>query len=106
LHNDTRSCASSIANRRRAVLTNFELMQQRNQDPATRAPERVAERNRASSWVDIIGTETKDLGVGFDDHGEGFVELPDGDVFLLEAGLLEELLDAGGGGDGEVDGVC
>jgi hypothetical protein len=65
----------------------------------------VSERNRSSSWVDVVSSETEDLGVGLDDGGEGLVELPDGDVLLLQAGLLEQLLDAGCGGDGEVDGV-
>jgi hypothetical protein len=65
----------------------------------------VSKSNSSSPGVYIIGTETENLGVGFDDGGEGFVELPDGDVVLWETGLLEKLLDTGGGGDGEVDGV-
>jgi hypothetical protein len=65
----------------------------------------VAKRNSSSTWVDIVSAQTEDLGIGFDDGGKGFVELPDGDVFFFEAGLLEELLDAGGGSDGEVDGI-
>jgi hypothetical protein len=80
-------------------------MQQRHQYPATRATKCVSKCNSTSPWVDVVGTQTEDLGVGFDDGSEGLVELPDGDVFLLEPGLLEQFLDAGGGGDGEVDGV-
>lgn len=80
-------------------------MQQRNQYPATRAAQRVTKRNSSTPGVDVVGAETEDFGVGLDDGGKGFVELPDGDVFLLQTGLLQKLLDAGGGGDGEVDGV-
>ena len=65
----------------------------------------MSQCDSSSSWVYIVLTETEDLGVGFDHGGEGFVELPDGDVFLLQAGLLEELLDARCGGDGEVNGI-
>jgi hypothetical protein len=49
----------------------------------------VAERNSSSPRVNVVNTETKDLGVGFDDGGKCFVELPDGDVFFLKARLLE-----------------
>jgi hypothetical protein len=49
----------------------------------------VTERNSSSSWVHIVSSKTDNLGVGYDDGGEGFVELPDGDVFFLQAGLLE-----------------
>jgi hypothetical protein len=42
----------------------------------------VSKSNSSSPGVYIIGTETENLGVGFDDGGEGFVELPDGDVVL------------------------
>jgi hypothetical protein len=66
----------------------------------------VAECNGTSAWVHVVGTKADDFRVGFDDGGEGFVELPDGDVFFLQTRLLEELLDDGCGGDGEVDGVC
>jgi hypothetical protein len=62
--------------------------------------------NGSSSWVHIVGPKTDNLGVGFDDGGEGFIELPDGDVFFLQTRLLEKLCDDGGGCDGEVDGVC
>lgn len=65
----------------------------------------MTERDGASAWVHVVSAEPKDLGVGFDDGSERFVELPDGDVFLFEAGLREQLLDAGGWCDGEVDGV-
>lgn len=65
----------------------------------------MSQRNSASSRVDVVASETEDLGVGFDDGGKGFVELPDGDVVLFQAGLFEEFLDAGCRGDGEVDGV-
>jgi len=80
-------------------------MQQSNQYPATRAAKRVSQRNSASSWIDVVASQAEDLGVGLDDGGEGLVEFPDGDVFLFKAGLFEELFNAGGGGDGEVDGV-
>jgi hypothetical protein len=65
----------------------------------------VSECNSTSSWVDVVSSEAEYLGVGLDDGGKSFVELPDGNVFLLQARLLEELLNTGGGGDGEVDGV-
>ena len=65
----------------------------------------MTECDGSSARVDVVGSETKDLGVGFDDSGESFVEFPDGDVFFLQAGLREEFIDAGGGGDGEVDWV-
>jgi hypothetical protein len=80
-------------------------MQQRDQYPAARATKCVTKCNSTSSWVDIVGTESQDLGVGFDDGSEGLVELPDGNVLFLEPGLLEQLLDAGCGCDREVDGV-
>jgi len=57
-------------------------MQQRNQYPASRATQCVSQRNSTSPWVYVVGAETEDLGVGLDDGGEGFVELPDGDVVL------------------------
>jgi hypothetical protein len=66
----------------------------------------VSESDSASSWVDVVTSQTEDFGVGFDHGSESLVELPDGNVFLLEAGLLEELVNAGGGGNGEVDGIC
>jgi hypothetical protein len=66
----------------------------------------VSERNGSTSWVHVVGPKPDDLGVGFDDGGEGLVELPDGDVFFLQAGLLEELLDDRRGRDGKIDGVC
>jgi hypothetical protein len=66
----------------------------------------MAQRNRATTRIHILAAQTQDLGVGFDDGGEGFVEFPDGDVFFFEAGLRKEFLDARGGGDGEVDWVC
>jgi hypothetical protein len=65
----------------------------------------VAERNGTTSGIDVIGTETEDLGVGLDDGRKGFVEFPDGNVRLGESGLGEELFYACGGGDGEVDGI-
>lgn len=66
----------------------------------------MTQRNSSSTRVDVVRAEAKDLRVGLDDGSERLVELPDGDVFLLEAGLFEKLLDAGGGRDGKVDWVC
>jgi hypothetical protein len=63
-------------------------MQQRDQNATSRAAQRVAQRNRASSRVHIVSAEPEDLGIRFDDCGEGLVEFPDGNVFLLETGLL------------------
>jgi hypothetical protein len=80
-------------------------MQQRDQNTASRATQRVAQRNRASSRVHIVSAEPKDLGVRFDDCGEGLVEFPNRNVFLLEAGLLQQFFDARGRGNGEVDWV-
>lgn len=65
----------------------------------------MTQGDSSSTGVDILGAKAEDLCVGLDDSGEGLVELPDGDVFLLQARLLEELLDAGRGGDGEVNWV-
>jgi hypothetical protein len=42
----------------------------------------MSQSNSSTPRVYIVGAETKDLGVGLDDGGEGFVELPDGDVVL------------------------
>jgi hypothetical protein len=64
-------------------------MQQRDQDPASRATQRMAQRNRATPWVHIISAQSKDLSIRFDDSGESFVEFPDRNVFLLQAGLLQ-----------------
>jgi len=105
LHNDTRGRATAIADGRNAILPRLQLMQQCDEDPASGAAQRVAEGNRAAAGVHVGGFEAEDLGVGFDDGGEGFVEFPDGDVAWGEFGLGEELLDAGCGRDGEVDGV-
>jgi len=81
-------------------------MQQCNQYSTTRATKRVAQCDGATSRVDIVDAEVENFGIGFDDSSKGFVELPDGNVRLGEAGLFQELLDDGGGGNGEVDGVC
>jgi hypothetical protein len=43
----------------------------------------VAKCNSSSSGVDVVGSQTEDLGVGFDDGGESLVELPNGNVLLL-----------------------
>jgi len=80
-------------------------MQQRDQYPAPRATQCVSQCNSSSPWVHVVDTKTEDLRVGFDDGGEGFVELPNGNVFFLEAGLLEQLFNAGGGCDWEIYGV-
>jgi hypothetical protein len=64
-------------------------MQQRDQDPASRAAQRVAQRNCATPRVHIVSAQSKDLGIRFDDSGESFVEFPDRNVFLLQAGLLK-----------------
>lgn len=63
----------------------------------------MTQRNSSTARVDIVGSQTKDLGVGLDDGSEGLVEFPDCDIFFLEARLGEEFLDDGGGGDGEVN---
>jgi hypothetical protein len=105
LHNNTRRRTTTVANHSSAVLANLQLVQQCHQNPASGATQRVPEGNGASPWVHVVCTQTEDLGVCFDDGCEGFVELPDGDVVLGKTGLLEEFLDAGSGGDGEVDGV-
>jgi hypothetical protein len=42
----------------------------------------VSQSNSSTPWVYVVGAETEDLGVSLDDGGEGFVELPDGDVVL------------------------
>lgn len=81
-------------------------MQQRDEDPATRATQRMAQRNGATTRVHVVVTQSEDLAVGFDDGCECLVEFPHGDIGFGEAGLLEELLDDSGGRDGEVDRVC
>jgi hypothetical protein len=65
----------------------------------------VSQRNGASSRVDVVASEAEDLGIGFDDGGEGLVEFPDSNVLLFQAGLFEKLFNAGCWGDGEVDGI-
>jgi hypothetical protein len=65
----------------------------------------VTQCDGTSPRVDVVDTQAEDLCVGFDDCGEGLVELPDGNVGFREAGLLEELLDDGGRSNGKVDGV-
>ena len=42
----------------------------------------MSQSNSTTPWVYVIGAETENLGVGLDHGGEGFVELPDGDVVL------------------------
>ena len=39
----------------------------------------------ATSGINIVNPEAEDLGVGFNYGGEGFVELPDGNVGLGKA---------------------
>jgi hypothetical protein len=65
----------------------------------------MSEGDSSSAWVDVVRSETENLGIGLDNGSESFVEFPDGDVFFLEPGLLEELLDAGCRSDREVDGI-
>jgi len=66
----------------------------------------VSERNGPSSWIYVVGPKPDDLGIGLNDGGKSLVELPDGDIFLAQAGLFEELLDDRRGRDGEVDRIC
>jgi hypothetical protein len=66
-------------------------MQQRNQYPATRTTESVAESDSTSSRVHVVDTKAKNLCICFDDSGESFVELPDGDVRFGESRLFQEL---------------
>lgn len=68
-------------------------MEQSDQDSATRATKSVAKSNSTTPGVNIVNTKTEDLSIRLDDSGESFVELPDGDIRLLEPGLLEEFLD-------------
>jgi hypothetical protein len=65
-------------------------VQQRDEDAAPRAAERVAQRNGAAARVHLVIVQADQLAVCFDDGGEGLVEFPDGDVGLGEAGLREE----------------
>lgn len=65
----------------------------------------MAQSDSSSARIDIVRSQTEDLGVGFDDGGEGLVEFPDRDVFFLQTGLGKEFFDTRGGGDGEVDWV-
>jgi hypothetical protein len=65
----------------------------------------VPKGNGSAAGIDILDAETEDLSVGLYDGGEGLVELPDRDIGLGESGLLEELVDYGGGCNGEVNGI-
>jgi hypothetical protein len=65
----------------------------------------VSESDRSSSWVNVVLTKTENFSVRFYDGGKGFIELPDGNVLFLKTRLLEELLNAGCWGDGEIYGV-
>lgn len=80
-------------------------MEQGDENPATRATESVAESNGATAGVHILNTETKDLCVGLNNGGKGLVELPNSDVGLGKAGLLENFLNNSGRCNGEVNGV-
>jgi hypothetical protein len=94
LNNNPTRRAPTITYRRDPILPNLQLMQQRHQNATPAAPQRMAQRNRATARIHILAAQTQDLGVGFDDGGKGFVEFPDGDVFFFETGLGEEFLDA------------
>lgn len=83
LHNDSTRRATSVTYRCSTILPNLKLVQQRDQYPTTRATQCVAQRNSSSTGVDVVRAQAENLGVGFDDGGEGFVELPDGNVFFL-----------------------
>ena len=106
MYNDTRRSTTSVADDGGSVLSILQLVKQGDQDPASRAAERVSQRDGTTSRVHVVGTETEDLGVGLDDRSKGLVELPDGDVFFGKTGLSKELLDTRCRCDREVDGVC
>jgi len=80
-------------------------VQQRDEDPATGAAEGVAQRDGAAARIDVVDAEAEDLRVGLDDGGEGLVELPHGDVLLLQAGARQHQGHDLGRRHGEVDGV-
>lgn len=105
LHNDSTGSTAAVANGRTSVLTRLQLMQQSHQDPTSGATQSMSQRNGSAPGVDIVGAQSQNLGIRLDHGGEGLVELPDGDVGLGQAGLLEHDGDDLGGGDGEVDGV-
>jgi hypothetical protein len=61
LHHNTSSGTATITDRSTAVLALLELVQEGNDDPRTRAAERVAQSNSAAARVDLRGVEVKDL---------------------------------------------
>jgi hypothetical protein len=65
----------------------------------------MSECDSAASGVNVLDPKAENLGVGFDDCGEGFVELPNTDIRLLEAGLGEEFLYRCGRCNWEINGI-
>lgn len=54
-------------------------------------PNRVSQRHSSSVDVDICRVDVEHFDVGQHDHAEGFVDLPHGDVLLLQASCVQNL---------------
>jgi hypothetical protein len=64
----------------------------------------VTKRNGTAADIDLAPVEAQDLFRTYTDHRERLVELPQRNVLLLDASLLESDGDGEGRSGGEIDG--
>ena len=107
LDDESRGTTATVADTGDTNL-GLSLRQDRGQggdDTSTGAAQRVADGDRATVDVDLLGVKAKDLEVGKSDNGESLVDLVVVDVLLGEAGVLDGLGDGEGRSDGEALGL-
>lgn len=104
LNDHSGSGTTTVADGGDTLLSGLEGVDEGDDDTGAGASDGVAEGDGTTADVDLGAVEAEDLLGGNGDDGEGLVELPEGDVLLGDAGVLEGDGDGEGGGGGEVDG--
>ena len=94
LDNHGRSHAAGGAHGDKAVALAlaFQLINHGAHEDRAGGADRVAQRHRAAIDVDLLAVKVEVADELFSHHREGFVDLEEVDVFLLETGLFQHLL--------------
>lgn len=100
-HNSGRS-TPAITYRRDPFLSDLERVHQVCYNSRPRHADGVPQADGPAVHVHLGGVDVQELLVGEDDDAERLVDLPEGDVVLADARLLEEGRDGHGGGQGKV----